>query len=113
MDLIVTGRHISITESVKKAIEDKLQHIISKYSPTIKVTSAHIIIDVEKYRHIIEAELHGPHMNIYGKAATSDMYTSIDSVFGKLERQMVKYKARREKKRHIVRRNIEKSQENE
>ena len=110
MQLTVTGRHISVTEAVKIFVRNKLQHIIDKHLPA-RITKAHIIMDVEKYRHIVEVELHGPQTNIYGKAASPDMYTSVDKVMDKIERQLVRYKARYEERKHRTRKSIRMSEE--
>lgn len=106
MQLTVTGRHISVTNAVKVYIRDKLQHIIDKHLLT-RITKAHIIMNVEKYRHVVEVELHGPQINIYGKAVSPDMYASVDKVMDKIERQLVKYKEKYDKrKRFKTRRSI-------
>ena len=98
MNLTVTGRHISITEATKNYSEEKLKNIVDKHLP--RVTKAHIIMDVEKYRHLVEVELHGPQTNIYSKVTTRDMYTSIDKVMNKVERQLVKSKAKYDVRKH-------------
>lgn len=103
MRLTVTGRHVSITEAVKGYAEDKLNHIVDKHLPG-RITKAHVIMDVEKYRQTVEVELHGPHANIYGKTASTDMYTSIDKVMDKIERQLVKYKSKFKKLKHSEKR---------
>lgn len=100
MRLTVTGRHISVTKAVKIYGRDKLQHIVDKHLPT-RITKAHIIMDVQKYRHMVEVELHGPQVNIYGKAASPDMYASVDKVMDKVERQLVKYKRRYDKRKRL------------
>lgn len=100
MQLTVTGRHISVTDAVKIYARDKLQHIIDKHLAT-RISKAHIIMDVEKYRHVIEVELHGPQANICGKTASTNMYVSIDKVMDKIERQLVKYKSRYDKRKRL------------
>jgi len=97
MKLTVTGRHISITEPIKNYSKDKLTNIVDKHLP--RVTKAHIIMDVEKYRHLVEVELHGPQTNIYSKVSSRDMYVSIDKVMSKIERQLVKSKAKYDKRK--------------
>lgn len=100
MQLIVTGRHIDITEPVKVYAGQKLRHIVSKHVPA-KITKAHIIMDVQRYQQIVEMELHGPHTNIYSKVISPDMYTSIDKVIDKIERQLIKLKTKYDKRKHV------------
>lgn len=100
MQLTVTGRHIDITEPVKIYAGQKLRHIIGKHLPA-KITKAHIIMDVQRYQQIVEIELHSPHTNIYSKVMSPDMYTSIDKVIDKIERQLIKLKTKYDKRKHI------------
>lgn len=100
MQITVTGRHISVTEPVKVYAGQKLRHIVDKHIPA-RITKAHIIMDVQRYQQIVEMELHGLHSNIYGKIASPDMYTSIDKVIDKIERQLIKFKTKYDKRKHI------------
>lgn len=102
MRLAVTGRHIDVTEAAKVYGRDKLMHIVNKHLPA-RITKAHIIMNVEKYRHVVEVELHGPRMNFYGKVASPDMYVSIDRVMDKIERQLFKYKSKYKKQKRTRR----------
>lgn len=99
MRLIVTGRHMDVTEPVKVYAGEKLRHIVNKHIPA-RITKAHIIMDVQRYQQIVEMELHGPQTNIYSKVASPDMYASIDKVIDKIERQLIKLKAKYDKKKH-------------
>ena len=96
MQLTVTGRHIDVTDAIKVYGKDKLQHVVDKHFPQRSI-KAHMIMSVEKYRHLAEIEMHGLHKPIYSKVSSTDMYTSLDKVIDKIERQLIKYKARYDK----------------
>lgn len=100
MQLTITGRHVSVTEAVKNYASDKLKHVIAKHNPD-RITKAHIILDVQKYQHTAEIEVHGPRNNIYSKVTTEDMYASIDKATDKIESQLVKLKTKFDKRKHI------------
>lgn len=100
MQLTITGRHVTVTEPVKVYSGQKLKHIVDKHLPE-RITKAHIIMDVIRYQQIVEMELHGPQTNIYSKVASKDMYTSIDKVVDKVERQLIKLKSKYNKDRHM------------
>lgn len=100
MEIIVTGRHLEITEPVKVYAQQKVTHVIDKFMPE-RITKVHIIMDVQKYNQIVEMEIHGPKINIYGKATSTDMYTSIDKVIDKIERQFMKVKTKFNKRKHV------------
>lgn len=98
MQLTVTGRHIDITEPVKIYAGQKLRHIVNKHIPA-RITKAHIIMDVQRYQQIVEMDLHGPQTNIYSKVSSPDMYTSIDKVINKIERQLIRLKTKYDRRR--------------
>lgn len=100
MQLTVTGRHVEVTEAVKLYAGQKLRNIVNKHIPA-RITKAHIIMDVQRYQQIVEMELHGPKTNIYGKVLSPDMYTSIDKVIDKIERQLIKLKSKYDKRKHL------------
>jgi putative sigma-54 modulation protein len=88
----VTGRHVSITEPIKDYAEKKIEGLHLDYP---KIIEAHVILNVEKYRHHAEVVLIcSNHITIEASAETSDMYGSIDQVIGKIAQQMRKYKTK-------------------
>ena len=60
-----------------------------------KIIEAHVILEVEKYRHSAEVVLVcSNHITIEACEETDDMYAAIDAVTDKVARQMRKYKTR-------------------
>ena len=61
----------------------------------ISGTNAHVILEVDKYRHRAELVLVCcNHITIEGHEECSDLYASIDQAVAKVARQMLKYKTR-------------------
>ncbi|NWF76032.1 MAG: ribosome-associated translation inhibitor RaiA [Nitrospirae bacterium] len=89
MNIIVTGRHLEITQSLKSYAEKKIKRI-NKYLSSI--TEAIVTITVEKYRHKVEVLLKANGVLIQAESVTGEVYSSIDEVSEKLERQIKKYK---------------------
>ncbi len=88
----VTGRHVSVTESMKEYAIKKVEGLHLDYP---RIIEAHVILDVQKYRHIAEVVLHcANHITIEADVETTDMYALIDQVMDKIARQMRKYKTR-------------------
>lgn len=69
--------------------EEKLQKL-EKYSR--KIVEAHVMLSLERYRNIAEIVLRVNGGDITGRAESSDMYASIDTVVDKLERMLNKRK---------------------
>lgn len=89
MNITITGRHVEVTPALKKYATDKMERM-DKYSS--RIIDANIILTVEKYRHIAEITVLVGGTRINGKEATEDMYSSIDKVLEKVERQLRRHK---------------------
>jgi len=89
MNIIITGRHLELTSNLKKYAEGKLKKF-NKYLNN--VAEATVTLSVEKYRHRAEVLLKANGLIIQAESVTGEMYSSIDDVTEKLERQLKKYK---------------------
>lgn len=89
MNIIVTGRHLDITPALKKYAEEKIKKF-SRYLSNI--SEAIVTLSVEKYRHKVEVLLKVNGVLIQAEGITGEIYSSIDEVVEKLERQVKKYK---------------------
>lgn len=89
MQVTVTGRNIEMTDALKKYAEEKVQRV-KKY--TNAAIDAHVILTVEKFRQRAEVIINTNGFKIRGEEETEDMYSSIDKVMSKIERQVRKHK---------------------
>ena len=76
MQLIVTGRHVRVTGAMKEYAREKLGRVVTRRP---HLNEAHVIMDVQKYRHIAEITVRGKGLELFCRAETPDMYASIDS----------------------------------
>lgn len=88
MEIIISGRHLTITDSLKAYNEEKLGKIAMQYP---KLTTARTTLDQEKAWYLCEITLHGKNINLVATARTEDMYVSIDECAEKLEKQLHKF----------------------
>src|SRR5579862_5894631 len=96
MQLSVTFRHMDSTEAIKEYAREKIERIRKYFPDPIK---AHVVLACDRgYNHIADVmiTLHNG-IVIKGEETTEDMYSSIDLVMAKIERQVRRYK---EKIRH-------------
>ena len=56
-------------------------------------------MEVDKLKQKIEATLHVPNAKLVANAEHEDMYAAIDSLYDKLDRQLIKHK---EKNLHLM-----------
>lgn len=85
----VTFKNLDPSDHLKSYISEKLNRFDKYlYNPA----EANVVLCVEKFRHIAEVNIIGDRLNINGKEETEDMYSAIDMVLDKLEKQIKKYK---------------------
>lgn len=89
MNIIINGRHLEITPALRDYAESKVRKF-EKYLSSI--TEAVVTLSVEKYRHKAEVLLKANGIMIQAEGVTGEIYSSIDEVVEKLERQTKKYK---------------------
>src|SRR5215470_9593859 len=93
MNLSVTFRHMEATDAIKDYCKERLEKI-KRYFPD--PITAHVVLSTERgYQHCVDVviTLHNG-LFIKGVEATEDMYSSIDLVMAKIERQVRRYKER-------------------
>jgi putative sigma-54 modulation protein len=91
MEVMVTFRHVEPTAGLRRHAEEKVQHAV-KFLP--RAIDAHVILSVQKQRHIAEVQVTGSHLNITATEETGDLYSAIDLATTKVERQVKKHIAK-------------------
>jgi len=95
MRVTITGRHLELTDALKTHIEGKL----GKFDRlSVKIPEAHVMLDVEKYRHKAEIILHVNHSILTSKEESDDMYVSVDGAMDKMERMLRRYRTKYSRK---------------
>ena len=89
MNIHLTGHHLEITPSLKEYIHTKLAKIFHHFDHVI---DAKVTLTVNKLEHIVEATIHLPKNDIHAECRGASMYSAIDLLSGKLDRQVIKYK---------------------
>lgn len=85
MEIDISGRHFKVTAPLKEYIEKKVERL-DKYS--LKIESVHVVLDVQKIRHIAEITLLGKNLRTACKKEDADMYAAFDACYGKLQLQL-------------------------
>ena len=89
MQTSVTFKNLDPTETLKSYVRDKLDRFDRLLD---NPAEANVVLMVEKFRHIAEININGDRLTINGKEETNDMYSAIDMVLDKLEKQIKKNK---------------------
>lgn len=96
MNINVRGKQFKVTDALKDYV-DKRVGKLGKYSDDFIDVQVTLSVEKERQRVEVTAPLNG--FILRGEEETEDMYSSIDLVVSKLERQMEKYRQRIGKKR--------------
>jgi len=97
MQTSVTFKNIDSSDNLLEYVSHKLDRF-DKFLDN--PAEANVVLSVEKFRHISEINITGDRLNIYGKEETVDMYSAIDMVLDKLEKQIKKNKDKIKEKRN-------------
>jgi putative sigma-54 modulation protein len=96
MQINVTFRHIEPSSPLKDYAQDKISRVRKYLEEPIE---AHVVLKVEKFRHIAEVTIDANGFVINGTEETGDMYSAIDMLADTVEGQAkrTKDKSRRRK----------------
>lgn len=102
MQYSVTFRHMEPSENLKEYSHDKLLRL-EKYLDA--VIDAEVVMTVEKFRHKAEVLVTSDGLKIKAEEETEDMYSAIDMVVDKLEKQVKRHREKqKEHKGNFARR---------
>jgi len=91
MQISMTFRHMEPTDAMKELVEEKVGKV-KKYIQG--PFDASVVLSVERYLHACDVTISAGGQTYKGREETDDMYTSIDKVMDKIERQIDKAKGR-------------------
>lgn len=95
MNIIIRGKHIELTDALKEYVTKRVGKL-AKYSDDFMDIQVTLLVERDRHRVEVTAPLHG--IILRGEEETEDMYSSIDMVVEKLERQIAKYRTRLNKR---------------
>jgi putative sigma-54 modulation protein len=106
MNVSITFRHMDASEAIKKHAATKLGKL-QKFlrQPMI----AKVTISVDKLKHVAEARISSGGAHLEAKESSDDMYTSIDRMIEKLDRQIRVSKGAAEARRRTAKTTARKS----
>ena len=96
----VTGRHVEVTEEVKKYAREKAEKLLRFYD---RIEAIEVVLDHEggvfTVKYIVNA---GSRNEFIGTDSGPEMFAIIDRVVDKLERQITKHKERFRNRMHVT-----------
>lgn len=89
MNLQLTGHHLEITPALREYVSAKFSRISNHFDHVIDVK---VTMSIEKLAQKVEATLHVPGNDLHAECTDENMYSAIDMLTDKLDRQVVKHK---------------------
>jgi putative sigma-54 modulation protein len=89
MQVIVTGHHLEITDSLRTHVNSRFDKLARHFD---NVTDVHVILSIEKLMQKAEATVHINGAKLFAEDHQEDMYAAIDDMVDKLDRQITKHK---------------------
>lgn len=93
MNFHIRGENVEITKAIRDHIETKIEKL-EKYFQSEVIKDVHIKVNVKKGQHKIEVTIPMSKWVLRAEEKTGDLYSSVDLVVDKLERQIRKHKTR-------------------
>ncbi|MDR1961137.1 MAG: ribosome-associated translation inhibitor RaiA [Gracilibacteraceae bacterium] len=96
MNVLVRGKQFKVTDALKEYAQKRVGKL-AKFSDDF--SDVHVVLSAERERQKVEVTAPLSGFILRGEEAAPDMFTSIDLVVEKLERQMTRYRKRIDRRR--------------
>ncbi len=97
MQISLTFKKLDPSDSLKSYVNEKFTRLDKMLDSPAE---AHVVLSVEKIRHIVEINLNCDGLRIHAKEESESMYSSIDTLTDKLKLQIKKNKEKL--RRHLA-----------
>lgn len=97
MNLNISGHHIDMTQALHDYVASKMDRIERHFGHLI---DAQVVLEVEKLRHKAEVTMSVRGNTLHAEATDKDMYTAINLMVDKLDRQARRHKDKAETQRN-------------
>lgn len=104
MQISITGRRIELSEKHKDYIHERISQLRKFFD---NIMDVHVTLEKEKHREKAEVTIKVNGVTLHGEEETEDIYSSIDKVADKIERQIKKHKGRLKDRRQGKKNGIE------
>ena len=89
MQVNVSGHHVEVTPALRDYVNTKLSKLQRHFDNISKID---VTLSVEKLVQKAEASIHVAGADLFATCESDDMYTAIDLLTDKLDRQVIKHK---------------------
>ena len=91
MNLSISGRHLEVTPAIHEYVLNKMARV-SRHFDNVIVTQ--VMLSVERLKHTAEVTMRVRGKDIHCEANDDNLYSAIDLLADKIDRQVIKYKSK-------------------
>jgi putative sigma-54 modulation protein len=91
MNLSITGRHLEVTPAIREYVLNKISRVTRHFD---NVIDTQVIVSVERLKHTAEITMRLRGKDIHCAATDGNLYSAIDLLADKIDRQVIKYKTK-------------------
>ncbi|TCT11220.1 ribosome hibernation-promoting factor, HPF/YfiA family [Paralcaligenes ureilyticus] len=91
MNLSISGRHLEVTPAIREYVLNKMARV-SRHFDNVIVTQ--VMLSVERLKHTAEVTMRVRGKDIHCEANDDNLYSAIDLLADKIDRQVIKYKSK-------------------
>ena len=95
MQLKITGKHRNISDSLKIYIDKKVTELTHFYD---RILDANVVLEKENINHVVTIKLRVAGQMLKAENRSNNLRAAIDACIDKLEKQLVKYKEKWQRK---------------
>jgi len=98
MQVVITARHMTLTPRMKEHIESKANKLTKYYD---RIQRIDVVVEKQDGACSVEALVNAEHkMEFISRVSGTDVYSAMDAVADKLERQLSDHKERFRNRKH-------------
>jgi putative sigma-54 modulation protein len=91
MQISVAFRNVEPSEHLKNYAENRMGRLKKYLEEPIEI---HLVLSIQKFRHTVDATISSDGVKIKAQEETGDLYSAIDMVLDKIEKQVKKHRDR-------------------
>ena len=104
MNITISGHHLDVTPAIRDHIHGKLERIKRHFDQVIDIA---VILSVDNLpekqkRQKAEINLHMSGKDVHVESIAQDLYSAIDTLIDKLDRQVLKHKDKKQNHAHTA-----------
>jgi putative sigma-54 modulation protein len=98
MNLTISGHHLEVTPALRSYVTSKIDRISRHFDQVVDIK---VLLTVEKQkekerRQRAECNIHVKGDDLFAESAHADLYAAVDELVDKLDRQVGRYKTKRQ-----------------